>query len=248
MLSLHMARPIYLWIPSLTVLALSACGGASDGLFSTVFSAGAGGSNQAGSTSSAGSISSSGSTSSAGNPSTAGQAQAGGSAGAQTGGSGGVPAGGANSGGLSGATSSGGAPGGGGSAGRGAGGSGAAAGYAGEKGSAGTGGASQNLSCSELIKLAGQQLDAARACNLNADALQCTDKVTNLCDCQVPVQRSDSPETKAYLKTQKLLDDKDCIVACAAILCSSVNGAQCRASASTTMGTCVATNHGPGPD
>jgi hypothetical protein len=252
MVVLRMARPSYLWIPSLTVLALSSCGGHADDFFSNV-NAGAGGASHAGSTSSAGSPSVSGGPSSAGSvsdPGSAGQTQVG-SGGAQAGGTssggvGGAPTGGGAT--SSAGVSNGGATNSGGSAGRAAGGSGATAGSAGQKNSAGAGGTMQGQTCNDLIKQATEQLEAARVCRLDADALQCTGKVTNLCDCQVPVQRTESTETRAYLKTLKLIEDKNCAVACTAIVCTSVSNAQCRGSGSSVTGSCVATNHGPSPD
>jgi len=237
-----MARRIYLWLPSLTVLALSACSGADTGFFSPVLTAGAGGSSHAGASSSAGSTSISGSTGQAGSPPAGGAGRTGASSGgAQTGGasSGGASTGGANSaGGVAGRAAGG------------AGGTGASAGHAGANGgsaNAGAGGSNPDSICKELLKQADQQLEAARECNLAADALQCTGKVTNQCGCQVPVQRTDSTATKAYLKTQQLLEDKGCIIACTAIACPSVTNAQCKASGTGAMGTCVSTTHGPTP-
>jgi hypothetical protein len=249
MVVLRMARPIYLWIPSLTVLALGACGGRADDFFSNV-NAGAGGASHAGSSSNAGSPSASGGPSSAGNPGSAGQIQTGGSSGAQAGGTSSAGLGGAtnNGGTTNGGTTSGGGGNSSGAAGKGAAGSGAAAGQAGGNGSAGAGGTNQGQSCNELIKLAGEQLEAARTCRMDADALQCTGKVMNLCNCQVPVQRSESAETRAFQRTLKLIEDKDCAVACPAVVCTSVSNAQCRGSGSSVTGTCVATNHGPSPD
>jgi hypothetical protein len=81
---------------------------------------------------------------------------------------------------------------------------------------------------------------------VDASSLQCTGKVTNLCNCQVPVHRTDSPETKAYLKTLELIEQKKgCAFACPAVECASLNNAQCRSSNSSVKGTCVAVNHGP---
>ena len=237
-----MARRIYLWLPCLTVLALSACGGSDTGFFSPVFTAGAGGSSHAGASSNAGSTSSAGSPSHAGSPDSAGQSSAGGESGGA--GAGGANSGGANSGGNAGTTPSGGASGGGARAG--AGGSVASGGRAGANGgstNAGAGGSKPDPTCNELIKQANQQLETARECNLNADALQCTGKVSNQCGCQVPVQRTDSAATKAYLKTLQLLEDKDCIIACTAVACPSVANADCKASGTGSMGTCVSTGH-----
>jgi len=247
-----MARQIVLWLPSLTMVALCACGGSENAFFSDVLGGGTGSTSHAGAASSAGA--SSGGPGSAGSPGAgaSGQNSAGDSSGgAQTSG---ASSGGASSGSANGGASAGSANGGGGAAGRtgaaGSGGTGASAGHAGAKGgsanggSAGVAGSNQEPSCTELVKRASQQLEAARECNPNLEALQCTGKVTTQCGCQVPVQRTDSPESKAYLKTLKELEDKDCIVACTAIACMSVSNAQCRSSSSSSMGSCVATSHG----
>jgi len=231
MLVSGMARPIYIWLPSLTAFALSACGGSESGFFSDLPRLGAGGSGHAGAAAHAGSVSISGgpgtpggagSPTGAGSPGSAGNL---GSAGEEeTGaGSGGAQAGGASSGGRAGANS-------GGTTGShaGTGGSGAAGGRAGAPGAAGTGGSNQELSCSELLRQANDQLDAARACSMSANARQCTGAVMNTCNCQVSVQRSDSPETKAYLATLKQIKAKDCVTVCTAIACKPVSDGECK--------------------
>jgi len=115
-------------------------------------------------------------------------------------------------------------------------------------GAANAGAAGSNSEdCSDLIKQANEQLEAARECRMDVDALQCTGKVTTPCNCQVPVQRSESPETKAYLKTLKLIEEKKCVTVCTAVACAAVTNAQCRASGTSVMGTCVASNRGPTP-
>ena len=106
---------------------------------------------------------------------------------------------------------------------------------------------SQELSCKELLKQADQQLDAARACSLAANARQCTGSVKNTCNCDVAVQREDSAETKAYLSTLKQLKAKDCVTVCTAIACRLVDDGECKASGSGAMGLCVASNSGPLP-
>ena len=222
-----MARPIiYLWLPGLTALALfSACGGVSDpGLFST-----------------------SGGASAAGNTSTGGQSALSGAAGDDAGGSdGGSSAAGSHSAGSGGATHAGGSAGtaAGGSVGHagasgtaGAGTSGGAGSGGGSAGSAGGGG---ELTCNELFTQAGQQLEAARACNIAQDITQCTGKVTSPCNCEVPVEREDSAETKAYLATLKQLDKKKCALLCPASVCLPANHAQCSAPASGIIGVCTA--------
>jgi len=112
---------------------------------------------------------------------------------------------------------------------------------------AGHAGGGSNSICNELLEQASTQLEAARVCYVAADAPQCTSKVTSPCGCQVPVRRSDSTETKAYLKTLKLLEDQDCAVACAAIACPSVSDARCKASDGGSKGVCMATSHGSTP-
>jgi len=246
-----MARPIYLYLPSLAVFALSACGGSETGFFSPSTSGGTGSSSHAGassvggSTASAGSPGSAGSAAGAGNLGSAGQDEAGdGSGGAQTGGAG-------NSGGAAGNSGGGraGASARGGAGGRtGAGGSGAAAGHAGSNsGGAGGGGANQDAACNELVKLATQQLEAARACNVAVNSLQCTGSVKTVCNCEVPVQRDASSETKAYLETLKKIKDQDCVQVCPAVACTQVTDAHCReSSSSSSTGSCVA-SHGSLP-
>ncbi|HET7543503.1 MAG TPA: hypothetical protein VFK05_26700 [Polyangiaceae bacterium] len=249
-----MARPICIWLPSLAAFALSACGGSESGFFSDLPRAGAGGAGHAGATAHAGSLSSSGgsanpggagaptvagSPGSAGNLGSAGEAQT--SAGSGGASSGGTASGGAASGGRAGSNT-------GGTANHaGSGGSGATGGRAGAP-SAGAGGSSQELTCSELLKLANQQLDAARVCNLAANALQCTGTVMNTCNCEVSVQRSDSAETKAYLATLKQLKAKDCVTVCTAIVCRPVSDGDCKSSGSgSSMGICTARSSGPLP-
>jgi hypothetical protein len=250
MLLSRMARPIDLWLPSVILFALSACGGSESGFFSDVPFAGSGNANRAGASSSGGSPSTSGAGGSAGADSDsviAGTSNSGGQAGGSSA-SGSSPGGATSGGGESRA----GAGGSGAAAGRGAGMAGSAQGGSAQGGSAQGGsaqggsaqaGSTQQSTCSELLKLANQQLEAARECNLDVDALQCTGKVTNPCGCQVPVHRTDSAESKAYLKTLNQLEDKDCAIACTAVACTSVNNAQCRSSSSSAKGTCVATSH-----
>jgi len=260
-----MAPPLHLWLPALTVLALSACGGSEGGLFRDVPNAGAGGSNRAGASPSAGAGSVASSGAGSASAGSAGEDTAGsGSGGTAAAGSSGLNSGGTNSGGTSsGGTNSGGTNNAGGTAGRmgaggragagaggrpGTGGGVGAAGHAGESGGvAGHAGGGSNSICNELLEQASTQLEAARVCYVAADAPQCTSKVTSPCGCQVPVRRSDSTETKAYLKTLKLLEDQDCAVACAAIACPSVSDARCKASDGGSKGVCMATNHGSTP-
>ncbi|HEY0468030.1 MAG TPA: hypothetical protein VGC79_27710, partial [Polyangiaceae bacterium] len=183
----------------------------------------------------AGSSGNTNSSGSAGNPGSAGQEDhaGNGSGGAQTGGASTGGRGGAHSGGAGGSR-----------AGAGGSGTGGRAGAPGD--AAGTGGTNQELSCSELLKLANKQLEAARACNVAANSLQCTGTVDNPCGCEVPVQREASTETKAYLETLKQLKDKDCSQSCPKIACTLVGDAQCQASGSSTTGTCVV-SHGSLP-
>jgi len=245
-----MARPIHVWLSSLTLCALSACGGREDGFFSDVVK-GAAGSNQAGAAAQAGS------SSSGGNPGSAGTPSSGGSAGTPSGGAGtpsggghveaggsgsaGAHSGGASSGGRGGASGSGGT----GGSRAGAGGGGASGGRAGAPGSAGSGGTSSHLTCDELLELADDQLAAARTCNGAASSPQCTSTVTNLCNCEVPVAKTAEAETKAYLATLKLIKDKDCARVCPKIACTEVNNAQCQPSDHSAMGTCVVSHSGP---
>ena len=227
-----MARPYSFLLPGLIAVALfSGCGGTSnDGFFSPlVGNAGASGSSNTGGVSStAGAHASSGGPGSAGSGASAGSAASAGSggSGASAGnvGSGGSPmSGGTSAGGTSGSPSAG--------------------------GSAADAGSGPDASCSELVKQATQQLEAARACNVAANAMQCTGKVTNRCNCQVPVQKSDSPEAQAYLKTLQQLEAKNCPNSCTPTLCVPMptGNAQCKSvTLSSTSGTCVA-SYGPLP-
>ena len=257
MLRSRMARPIHVWLPGLTLCALSACGGQADGFFSDVVG-GATGANHAGAPSHAGSTSSGGNPGNAGNSGSAGttasggQVEAGGSA---SGGahSGGAHSGGGGSGGRGGASSSGGASSGGASSSGGTGGSRAGAGGSGGSGgragapgaSAGSGGTSHEPTCDELLELAADQLEAARTCSAAASSPQCTSTVTNLCNCEVPVAKTAATDTKAYLATLKQIKEKDCPRVCPKIACTEVNSAQCQASGSGAVGTCVASHSGP---
>ena len=256
MLRSPMARRIYLWLPGLAAFALTACGGSANDFFSDGGSSGrAGGSSHAGSTSSSGTGNSSsggsagavgvaGSTSSGGSFATGGTGEGGRrGAGAPSGGSnsGGSSSGGSSSGGRAGASS-------GGTGGRaGAGGSNATAGHGGaQAGSAGAGGSKSDPACDDLLKQANQQLEDARACNLAASSIQCSDTVKSTCNCDVPVRRGDSTETKAYLATLKKIDDKKCSTICTAQLCKLVTIAQCKSTGSGTAGVCTVVSDGPG--
>ena len=249
-----MVRPIAFWLPGFTVFALIACGGSESGFFSDVGHVGsAGASAHAGSTSgsagshagAAGSSSSAGAGAGAGNPGTAGDLGNGGRGEAGND-DGGTESGGESSGGRAGANSGGGSAGshaGAGGSHAGAGGSGATAGHAGQSGSAGS---NQEPTCSDLLKQASEQLEAARSCNPDSHSLQCTGTVKNTCNCQVPVQKSDSAETKAYLNTLKKLDDKNCATVCTAQACKLVTAADCKTSGSDGAGVCTAVSIGPG--
>jgi len=248
MLPSRMARRICLWLPALTVFALSACGGSESDFFSDRGAPGHAGtsshaagstSSSAGRSSSAGNSSSAGSAGIAAGPASAGDGNAGeaeggtsnggASAGTSSGGRGGVSAGGSAAGG----------------AGRGGGGgSGGTAGHGG--GQAGSGGKSEEPSCDDLLKQANAQLEDAQACSLAASALQCTGTVKNTCNCEVPVRRDDSTETKAYLATLKKIDAKNCKAVCTAQACKLVTDAECKASGSGSTGVCTAVNDGPG--
>lgn len=249
MLRSSMARRIHLWLPSLTIAALSACGGSATDFFSDRGSAGSAGSSRAGASSQAGSTSGS---SSAGMPGSAGtlgavggspssggdSASGGDGAGGQS--SAGAPSGGNSSGGRAGASNAGGA------AGRaGSGGSGATAGSA-HAGSPGAAGSNGDPTCDDLHQQAVEQLEAARACNLALSSLQCTTTVKDTCDCPVPVRREDSTETKAYLATMKKVTAKGCTWACTQQACEAVTDAECKSSGSGTMGVCTIVNKGPG--
>ncbi|HYQ00090.1 MAG TPA: hypothetical protein VER96_15550 [Polyangiaceae bacterium] len=246
-----MARRICLWLPSLTVLALSACGGSETDFFGGNGSAGsnhAGNASHAGSTSSsgtgnsgsAGKSSSAGTTGVAGDLGSAGDSSIGGQ-GVGGNGNGGSPSAGSSAGGRAGANGSGG------TGHAGSAGSGATAGHAGaQTGSAGSGGTNQDAGCSDLLKQASQQLEAARECNPNAKSIQCTGTVKNTCGCEVPVQRDDSSETRAYLATLKKIDAKNCTTVCTAQACKVVTDAECQSSGSDGAGVCTAVSPGHG--
>jgi len=257
-----MARRIYLLVPSAVACLIFGCGGASDpGLFSAgggksgvsgASSAGATSLPNAGSTSAGGDASNAGSVGDAGSDSAAGGSS---TAGSDSGGTGAGEAGHTGSGGsveqAGTGGSSGHAEGGssghaeGGSAGHAAGGtagSGEAGGGAGSgSGGKGSAGGGNEPTCVELYAQAATELTAARACNVGANAEQCTGKVDTTCNCQVPVEKDDSPATKAYQATLKQLQSKHCSQACPAIACTPVLNPQCRASsAGSKQGMCVA--------
>jgi len=223
-----MTRRIALWLPCLAASTVfSACGGVADPtLFSN--SGRAGGGSQGGESSSAGADPGpGGATSHAGSTGVAGDEVGGASSEGGASSGGGAAQGGAAQGGAShGGAAQGGA----------------AQGGAAQGGNAGSGGTSGELTCSELFALAEKQLAAARVCNIAADSLQCTGKVSTLCGCQVPVERANSAETNAYLATQKQIEKQHCVQLCPAIACFPVNSAQCKASPGSTAGTCVASN------
>jgi len=228
-----MTRPRSLWLCSLIAFsaALNGCGSADTGLFSPGGKAegggtqvGGGGSSAAGAPATGGSDGSvSGGGGAAGNGSGA-------SAGRAEGGAAGSSAGGAGASGAAGQAH----------AGTDAGGSSGQPGSGGSSGSGGSGGAS----CTELLALAKTQLAAAQGCDAAANAQQCSGSVSNLCGCAVPVQRDDSPETKAYLATRKEMTKNHCSQICPAVACMLFTNAQCSAPGSSTVGTCSAT-HGP---
>ena len=233
-----MTRRIALWLPCLAASTVfSACGGVADPtLFSN--SGRAGGGSQGGESSSAGADPGpGGATSHAGSTGVAGDEVGGASSEGGASSGGGAAQGGAAQGGAAhGGAAQGGASHGGAAQG------GAAQGGAAQGGNAGSGGTSGELTCSELFALAEKQLAAARVCNIAADSLQCTGKVSTLCGCQVPVERANSAETNAYLATQKQIEKQHCVQLCPAIACFPVNSAQCKASPGSTAGTCVASN------
>jgi hypothetical protein len=250
-----MARRIYLLVPSAVACLIFGCGGASDpGLFSAGGGkSGVSGASSAGAASlpNAGSTSAGGDTSNAGSVGDAGSDSAGGSnsAGSDNGGAGeaghsgsGEQAGTGGSSGHAEGGSSGHAEGG--SAGHAAGGaagSGVAGGAGSGSGGQGSAGGGNEPTCAELFTQAATELTAARACNVGANAEQCTGKVDTTCNCQVPVEKDDSPATKAYLATLKQLQSKHCSQVCPAIACTPVFNTQCRASsAGSKQGTCVA--------
>ncbi|HEX3852930.1 MAG TPA: hypothetical protein VHW01_18330 [Polyangiaceae bacterium] len=264
-----MARRIYLLGPSAVAFAIFGCGGAGDG---GLFGA-SGGASSAGAASVHGAGASStppgagGDTSSAGDFGLGGDDTAGESAGGSS--SGGADTGGGN--GEAGHSGSGGsvdhagaggsagnAEGGGaghaegGGAGHAQGGEGgtAGAGTAGSAGSsgAGAGGGGTEPTCSQLLAEAATELTAARACNLAANAEQCTGAVETVCNCQVPVEKSDSAATKAYEATLKQINAKHCSQVCPAIACFPVTHAQCKATEpGSSKGSCIASFGIPTP-
>jgi hypothetical protein len=120
------------------------------------------------------------------------------------------------------------------------------AGSAGAAAAAGSGGSGGSAAtCQELLAQATSELTAARACNLAHNATQCTGKVKTTCNCEVPVEDPDSPETQAYEATLKQINENRCVQVCPAIACVAVNHAQCQASAIfSTAGSCVS-GYGP---
>ncbi len=253
-----MARRIHLLAPSAIACVIFGCGGAGD---PGLFSAGGGNSGVSGASSAgAASIPNAGSTAAGGDTSNAGSGDAGAdSAGGNS--SAGSDSGGASEAGHSGSGGSINQAGAGGSAGHAEGGSaghaeGGSAGHAeggsgwlrrgragagsgsGGKGSAGGG---NEPTCAELFTQAATELTAARACNVDANAEQCTGKVETTCNCQLPVEKDDSPATKAYQATLKQLQSKHCSQVCPAIACTPVFNPQCRATTpGDNKGTCVA--------
>ena len=248
-----MTRPRSLWLCSLIAFSAAqyGCGSADTGLFSPGGMAEGGGTHVGGGGSSAagapanggsdGSVSGGGGAAGNGSGASAGRAE-GGAAGSSAGGAGasgaaGQAHAGTDAGGSSGSSGAGGGHPGAGAAG---GGSSGQPGSGGSSGSGGSGGAS----CTELLALAKTQLAAAQGCDAAANAQQCSGSVSNLCGCAVPVQRDDSPETKAYLATRKEMTKNHCSQICPAVACMLFTNAQCSAPGSSTVGTCSAT-HGP---
>ncbi|MET0792821.1 MAG: hypothetical protein ABW061_14975 [Polyangiaceae bacterium] len=230
-----MARTLARSVCGLAALAsFAACGGVADP-FSASGSSGTGnGSAQAGASSEAGASARSGA------PNTGGSSAAG-APGADGGAvSGGSPAGGSSDPGVGGSAQAGSSS----VAGASTGGSANTGGSAGSSASAGTSsGGSGGDTCQTLFAKASKQLAAAQVCSNAADSLQCTGTVKNPCKCEVPVNRQDSDETKAYQATLDELNQKKCVQVCTAIACLPVAHAQCVSSNSTgSTGTCSASH------
>lgn len=218
--------------------AFVACGGVSDpDLFSPGSSAGAAGSSShAGAPASGAGAPASGGASAAGGASNTGGDSSAAGAGSSEGGE---ENGGSSAAGSSGAAQAGAGNGAGASVGGSANGGASNGGSAGSQPNAGSAG-SDDETCQTLFAKANQQLAAAQVCNLAADAMQCTGTVKNLCKCEVPVNREESAESKAYQATLAQLDNKKCSQVCAAIACFPATHATCRANTfGSTAGTCT---------
>jgi len=239
-----MASPLARSAGSLVVLAVfAACGGVTDPhLFGPSNNAGASGTLSHGGASPAGGDSARAGADKGGTSSSGGTAAAGADsteAGATDGGSANAGSSNAGVGGVAQAGT-------GGSAGASRGGNGGNAGGGGKGGSAGSSpnagsGGSDGETCQTLLAKANQQLAAAQVCSLAADAMQCTGTVKNPCNCEVPVNRKESAETKTYEATLAALEKKHCVQACLALVCFPASHANCLASAiGSAAGSCVA--------
>ena len=106
--------------------------------------------------------------------------------------------------------------------------------------SGGSGGVGGAPTCSDLLARANKQLDAARLCDTASKAPQCTGTVATTCGCEVPVEKSDSVDTKAYLATVAQIGQNNCMQKCPLVACAPATNAQCNAPSGTTIGTCAA--------
>ena len=109
-------------------------------------------------------------------------------------------------------------------------------------GNAGSGGGGVGPTCSQLYSRANAQLVAARGCDKSLNAQQCTGSVATTCGCEVPVEKNESAETKAYLATVNEIHQKMCQQICPLVACVPVSGPECNVpSGSGTVGECIDT-------
>jgi hypothetical protein len=112
----------------------------------------------------------------------------------------------------------------------------------GGRGGRGGGGRGGTGDCDALLTAANEALTQAQVCNLTLDSIQCHDVVTSPCGCSVPVAKSESAETHAYLDALDALGD--CPVACTDVQCAppAVTGTCEPISDHSAQGRCVTTS------
>jgi hypothetical protein len=128
---------------------------------------------------------------------------------------------------------------------------GAATGGAATGGKPSSGGSTGGSNCVAMRTELSALLTEAQACNLSANAQQCTGFVDSECNCPVPVNSPKSDATQAYVDAVAVYK-KACSPICAAVLCVKPTYATCSRLGTQSGGHCVSGGittgpGGPGP-
>ncbi len=104
----------------------------------------------------------------------------------------------------------------------------------------GGGGAGGAASCSDLIRRADAELQAAQSCNVALNRVTCVDTVLSLCNCPVIIDMLSLPAAQSYLATKAEIEArKDCLIGCPAVLCRVPGEGRCQPPETGVIGTCV---------